>query len=156
MTIDRVSHAVAARLNPPSRRLSTPTPSGAPVETGLRLFDTARHRVQLGHLVEVVGASAVGKTQLLHSLTARALLRADGEGVVMTHVCWFDLNGGLDTRRIADMLRRMGGGEVDDVAQRMRGLAVYRVENTLGLCAGLSALDEFLRQKEGELGTLQT
>lgn len=152
MAVDRVSQAVAARLNPLSRRLSPPTLSGATVETGLRILDAAKHRVQLGHLIEVVGASAVGKTQLLHVIAARALRGVYGEGIGRPRVCWFDLNGGLDVRRMATMIQGMGGGECDDIRQRIHGLAVYRVESTLALCAGLNALDEFSGEREGERG----
>lgn len=154
MTVDRVSQAVAARLNPLSRRLSPPTLNGAPVETGLCMLDTAEHRVQLGHLVEVVGARAAGKTQLLHFLAARALCCVDAEENARPHVCWFDLNGGLDVERMADMIREMGGGECGDATHRMHGLSVYRVESTLALCAGLNALIEFAEEKEGERGAL--
>lgn len=81
MSARAVQAALSARLG----RVAPPRMS-----TGLSVLDGGAG-VRAGELVEVVGASCAGKTQVLHAVAAGALARGRG-------VCWVDLGGVLIAR----------------------------------------------------------
>lgn len=152
----RASNAVDAILGGhSSTRTDPPRGKGHLVKTGIGVLDApADARVHVGELVEVVGVSSAGKTQLLHVLAATAL--QDAERLHKPVVCWFDLNGGLDLKRIKQMKgkpKKNTHGIVQEGADdEIPGLRVYHPGNTLALCSSLHALLSFFSTPEGSQG----
>lgn len=157
MSEDRVSRAIAARLG---SRVARGTRSlgkrGRPVKTGIGVLDCSNSDVKAGDLVEVVGVTSAGKTQLLHAIASRALSSSESTG--KPEVCWFDLNGGLDIERLRRMIqtskRSVHGIDVDLEPDNLSALLVYHPETTLALCSSLHALLSFLETAEGANGLL--
>ena len=106
---------------------------------------------KLGDLVEVVGVTSSGKTQLLHFVAADALSKSNNTG--KPAVCWFDLNGGLCLKRLKQMIaqQKHNLGDTDE-GRVLAGLRIYHPENMLALCSSLHALLRFLDSPDGENG----
>lgn len=157
MSEDRVSNAVASVLGRSSTRARIlPREKGIPINTGIGVLDKPEeHRVRLGELVEFVGVSTAGKTVLLHTVAATALLNAKSEQKPV--VCWFDLNGGFDLSRLMRIIgqpsKNMYGIQQRQGCDPASGLILYYPESTLAMCSTLHAMPSFLSTDEGSNGT---
>lgn len=155
MNEDHVSRAIAVRLG---SRVAHGSRSrgkrGRPVKTGIGVLDNSNSGVKAGDLVEIVGVTSAGKTQLLHAIAARALSSSGSSG--KPEVCWFDLNGGLDIDRLRRIIQtpqhNVHGIDLDQERDQLSRLFVYHPENTLALCSSIHALLSFLETAEGANG----
>lgn len=149
---DRIAKAIAARLGAPDKTVpwQPARKKGRVVRTGIPALDECKGcPVRIGNLVDVVGANMSGKTQLLHSIAAQAI--TNNTSRTQPNVCWYDLNGGLDTellQRLVQKKRVLLNQQPS--AGFLRELIVYSPDNTTALCASLHALPSFLNSKDGE------
>lgn len=132
-----------------------------PFVTGLQLLDQLNEKAIFhGDLVEIIGASSVGKTRLLHFITAEILanVETNSNGKGKPKVCWYDLNGGLDVRLLRSMIPKPP--DVDDDASRslnhdpLDSLLVYYPKSSFAMCASLHSLPKFLQTDEGSSSEL--
>lgn len=153
---DRVSKAVASVLRSNISHVSLAQKAkGRFIKTGIGVLDNPiEHRARVGELVEFVGVSTAGKTQLLHTVAATALLNAKGSQKPV--VCWFDLNGGFNLSRLTQLIgqrkRNIYGMDEGGSCDPATGLLLYNPESTLAMCASLHSLPSFMSTSEGSNG----
>lgn len=152
MNDHRVSQAIAARLGTRvDRDRVSPLPRGQPVQTAINVLNHSNPK--LGDLVEIVGVSSSGKTQLLHHVAADALSKSKDDAKPV--VCWFDLNGSLCLKRLQQMIAAKKWKGVTEISgdHILSALRVYHPDSTLALCSSLHSLLPFLETAEGENGS---
>eukprot|EP00753_Platysulcus_tardus_P002902 PLAT12023.1.p1 GENE.PLAT12023.1~~PLAT12023.1.p1 ORF type:complete len:290 (-),score=66.52 PLAT12023.1:79-921(-) len=108
--------------------------SGLPWFDGSLDGDAAALRA--GQLVEVVGRSGTGKTQLMLTVTAN-VLAAEPDATVV----WLDCRLQFDVKRLAELLRQRveGGGEAA-VRSALARCRVFRLHSSLQLMVTLHAV----------------
>lgn len=154
MSSDKAAKAIATRLGRHAYRAPKLSQNGRPIVTGIQVFDQVIHfPVRLGQLVEIIGVSSAGKTQVLHSIAAEVLARSEN---AQAKLCWFDLNGGLDTDRLCHLIHRKQGlpGEPQrsERERLLSGLMLYHPQSTPALTLTLQSLPNYWASKEGAGG----
>lgn len=156
--MDRIAEAVASRIGHRAHSQgASKRNNGLITSTGVPALDEiSEFPVRRGHLVEVVGASSSGKTQILHTVAAKSLTElGNGHSV---KVCWFDLNGGFDEQRLRKIITEKGnlngnGTNRSGTSDLLRRFSVYYPKTTAAMCASLQQLPDFVRTPEGAAGS---